>query len=414
MSERVAVRPVRQAMLNPMLPVGLSMALSLFGDLTLYAVLVTQLKTLNITLAEVGILLSVHRLVRIPFNPLAGWIQDRVGRRGPFLLGLFLSVVSTAAYGLASGFWPLLIARVGWGAAWALINVGGITMALDLSAPSDRGRWIGMYNAWMWVGYALGPVVGSLLSDRFDFRTSMLVCSAISALGLAFATLRVVETQPSRTPATHIQEVEDKPDVQPAAQRGWMARILLIYSTNQFAVDGVILSTVTLLITQRVGTSFSLGGMMLGAASVGGILLAARSILAALLSPLVGRIADGTWGRKAVIAAGLAAGVVSFIILTLSTSFIAILLGVIIGALSATILIGVLPAALADAAPPGQLGRVTGQLATAGDIGSTIGPFLALSVAPILGLNWAYLLCATLFALGLILLKTQPKYDTIF
>ncbi len=120
--------------------------------------------------------------------------------QSPFLFGLALAVASTAAYGLTSGFWPFLAARVGWGMAWALINVGGISMALDLSGPSGRGRLTGIYNTWMWVGYAVGPVVGSLLTDAFNFRISMLACACITALGLGMALFLLPET---RQAATH-------------------------------------------------------------------------------------------------------------------------------------------------------------------------------------------------------------------
>src|SRR5512136_2374009 len=121
------------------LPIGLAAALSLFGDLSLFAGLVTQLDVVNLTLAQVGIILSVHRLVRIPGNLVVGYLQDRLGRRGPFVVGMLLAVVSTAAYGLVTGFWPFLLSRVVWGVAWALINVCGTTMVLDHSSETDRG-----------------------------------------------------------------------------------------------------------------------------------------------------------------------------------------------------------------------------------------------------------------------------------
>jgi MFS family permease len=185
---------------------------------------------------------------------------------------------------------------------------------------------------------------------------------------------------------------------------------MFVYASNQFAVDGVILSTVTLLITRRVGESFQLGGLAVGAASAGGLILAVRSVLAAFISPWIGRLADGRRGRKPVLLAGLGAGVASFALLALSSvafrgTAVVILAGVIVGALSASILLVVMPALVGDRTLPAQRGRVTGQLVAAGDVGSTLGPFLALSAAPLLGLHWIYLLCAVLFASGFALLR---------
>ncbi len=178
------------------LPIGMAVALALFGDLSLFAVLVTQLEVTQLTLAQVGILLSIHRLIRIPLNPLVGVLQDRVGRRIPFLIGLTLAVVSTVMYGLSHGFLPFLISRLIWGTAWACINIGGMSMTLDLCTPQNRGRLTGLYNIFIWVGFAIGPALGGRLSDTAGFQTAMLVCAAISAAGLLFSFFFVKETYP--------------------------------------------------------------------------------------------------------------------------------------------------------------------------------------------------------------------------
>ena len=168
----------------------------MLGDLSLFATLTTQLDVLSLSLAQAGILLSVHRLVRIPGNPLAGALMDHLGRRPLFVLGMVLAVASTASYGLVHGFWPLLLGRVGWGMAWTLINVGGLNMVLDLSTPATRGRLAGMYNAWVWVGYALAPLLGGFLVDSVTFRPAMLILSGVTVLGLGAALLALPETLP--------------------------------------------------------------------------------------------------------------------------------------------------------------------------------------------------------------------------
>jgi MFS family permease len=393
----------------------MAMALSLFGDLTLFAVLVTQLDQLGLSLPQAGILLSVHRLVRIPFNPLVGWIQDRVGRRGPFLAGLVLAVGSSAAYALVSGFWPFLLARIAWGTAWALINVGGVAMALDLSDGSNRGRLAGIYNSWMWVGYGIGPVIGSLLTDTVGFRYAMLGCAAFSAAGLAVAALRLPETHPtsrsvrilsSWNSGPAIGESQAAADLPPPRSK-WIYNGMFIYAANQFAVDGIILSTVTLLIAQRIGEFFNFFGLAFGAASAGGLILAARSVLAAFLSPAIGRLSDRGKSRLPVISAGLAAGISGFLILLFARALLPILVGVLVGALSASVMLVTLPALVGDEAPEQSRAQVSGQLVAAGDVGSTIGPFLALNLAPLIGLEPVYLICVGLFGMGLVLLRIK-------
>jgi MFS family permease len=232
-------------------------ALSLLGDLALFATLTTQLDALGLTLAQVGILLSVHRLVRIPGNPLAGALMDHLGRRPLFLLGMTLAVVATASYGLAGGFWLFLLGRVTWGLAWVLINVGGLNMVLDLSVPATRGRLAGFYNAWVWVGYALAPLLGGILVDSITFRPAMLVLALITSLGLLAAVWRLPETCPPerRSPVGGKAAARlgllwrDARDL--LVSHAPVRRGMILFAMVQFAGDGIVLSSLALLVAQR-------------------------------------------------------------------------------------------------------------------------------------------------------------------
>jgi len=176
-------------------PLGWAAGLSLLGDLTLYAVLPTYRQTVGLSLGAVGVMLGVNRLVRIPGNSVAGFILDRVGRRKIFILGMSLGVLSTLGYGLLHGFVPFLLARIVWGVGWTLINVGGMTIVLDVSTPANRGRLTGFYNAWVLAGFALGPLLGGFLVDALGFRATMLSYAVATGIGLLIA-LVLPETTP--------------------------------------------------------------------------------------------------------------------------------------------------------------------------------------------------------------------------
>ena len=129
-----------------LLPLGLAISLSLPGDQTLYAVLPTKASAVGISLALVGLLVGINRLIRIPGNPIAGLFYDRLGRRRLFLLGMLLGTLSTDSYAIARNSSQWLGGRLLWGIAWSLINVGGLTMLLDVTDESDRGRVTGLYQ----------------------------------------------------------------------------------------------------------------------------------------------------------------------------------------------------------------------------------------------------------------------------
>jgi MFS family permease len=398
---------------SPLFPLGFAVALSLLGDLSLFATLTTQLGALDLTLAQAGLLLSVHRLVRIPGNPLAGSLMDHFGRRPLFLVGMLLAVASTASYGLVHGFWPLLLGRVGWGLAWTLINVGGLNVLLDLSTPANRGRLAGTYNAWVWVGYALAPLLGGFLVDRVTFRPAMLILAGITALGLAAAGLLLPETLTCAGRATSPSGIFTRLSLLWQAARRLVLhyprvrRGMLLFALVQFAGDGIVLSSLALLVTQRMGETTPIGPAVIGAASLSGGLLALRSILAGFSGPLAGQLSDRRFSRTTVIAAGLALGAVAFVILALSGALPILLSGVLLGAVAAGMLATMLPAYLGDVAPVDQRGAALGVYATFGDAGSMLGPFLALALVPLLGLAPIYLFAAAIFIAGIFLIRNE-------
>ena len=403
------------------IPLGLAVCLSPLGDLTLYAVLVTQLDVVGLSLAAVGVMLSVNRFVRIPGNLVAGVLFDRWGRRPLFLLGMALGVLSTASYGLAHGFWPFLAARAAWGVAWTLINVGGRTIALDLSTAANRGRLTGFYQVFMWAGFALGPLLGGYLTDRMGFRAAMLTLAALTAVGLSVAVVAVPETLAKElSVVSHQSSViggqrsvvsgrRSVGAVLPSAfcllRSGGPALLLLavLFLITQFTGEGIATSTLTLWLQNRFGQIVALAGIELGIATAGGIVAAAFSLLAGIAGPAGGHLSD-RFGRLAVVAGSLLLAILGFLRLAIEGSAAAFALGVTLLAVSSGTALAALTAQAGDLAPPGRQGAVMGLLATVSDVGLMLGPITAFALVPITGLPAVYGMCAAvcLFGVGLV------------
>ncbi len=396
------------------LPLGFAICLALFGDLTLYTVLPSQRDVVGLSLASVGVMLGANRLIRIPGNPIVGALFDRMGRRKLFILGMTLAVLSTLGYSLLSGFLPFLLTRLTWGAAWTLLNVGGIAMIHDVSTTANRGRLSGAYNAWMLAGFAIGPLLGGFLVDLLGFRETMRLYAAITAIGWLVALLALPETyRPSSGPTdvrpatapVHMGLVQllERARQLLAADRQLQA-VLLLVLLFQFAGEGVALSTFNLLLERRFGATLQLGTVALGITSATGILAALRSLMAASAGPLAGWIADRRRSRTGVLAASLILGMLGFGLLSVAQSPSLILVSVIISALSAGAGMAALTAALGDRTASHRRGLIVGAYATAGDTGSALGPLVAYPLATAVPLAWAYVICAVAFAIGLLYL----------
>jgi MFS family permease len=389
-----------------LLPLGLAVALSLPGDQTLYAVLPTQTATVGISVGAVGVLLSANRLIRIPGNPLAGLLYDRLGRRRLFLFGLLLGTISTALYGAAHGFWPLLGGRLLWGVAWSLINVGGYTMMLDVSSDADRGRWIGLYQVSYLLGLFFSPMLGGFLSDTLGFQPALFVCAAITGMGFLVAFFTLPET---RGTGERAERDPDRGTTSVKAMRRRLDRRILVaaylYWVTFFAGSGVLMSTISLYLRQRFGEGVWLGGVALGVASLGGMMLALRSLLAMLAGPMAGYLSDRRGDRWPVVHGGVLLGAVGFLILACGTDLWLIVAGVALVALSSGALLAALAALVGDATTASRQGRAIGGLATAGDLGSASGPLLAYALIPVIDLRWVYLMCAAGFMVGLVAIR---------
>jgi len=401
--------------LRLLLPLGLAMALSLTGDSTMYAVLASQIDVVGIGLGVVGVLLGANRMIRIPGNLLAGSFYDRAGRRPLFLAGLSLGILSTLSYGLVRGFWPLLLGRLLWGVAWSLINVGGYTMILDLSTDADRGRMTGFYQMAFMAGLTISPILGGTLTDALGFRQAVRICALVSGAGLAVAVVALPETRPSGVPRHH--------PTWGIADRQWLVewagklramdrRILAasyIYLVTLFVNSGVLMSTVGLYLGQRWGTEITFGPAVIGVASLAGVMLGMRAVLGILAGPAAGMLSDRIGNRWPVVRGGIWLGGSGFLILAFLGVVGAVPVGVAGVSLGAGALATVLAALVGDMAEEGRRGMTMGGLATAGDIGSALGPPLAYALAVTLDLRWVYLCCALALASGLAAVAAQGR-----
>jgi MFS family permease len=398
-----------------LLPLGAAIALSLTGDSTLYAVLPNQIEVVGISLAAVGVMLGVNRLIRIPGNLLAGALNDRLRRRRLFLAGLVLGVLSTVSYSLAHGFWPLLAGRLLWGMAWSLINVGGYTMVLDWSTDDDRGRMTGFHQVSYMLGLSISPIMGGALTDALGFRPALRICALVSSVGLAVALVALPETRPA---SANGRRPGGAGSAQPSLARlvgevrGVDRRVLLvgyIYLVIFFVSNGVLMSTVSLFLAQRWGTSISLGAAVIGVSSLAGVMLALRASLGILSGPVAGVLSDRLGNRWPVARGAILVGALGFVLLTLPAGIWIVPVGVCLVALSAGALIAVLAALVGDLTAGNRSGLTMGLMATAGDIGSATGPLLAYALAVTVSLRWVYLFCALVLASALVATVGQGR-----
>lgn len=408
-----------------LLPVGMGTALSLVGDSALYTVLPTHTTVAGVALASVGILLSVNRIIRIIANAVAGWTSDRISKRIVFVFSLFLGAFSTAVYGLTYGFPWLLVGRLLWGIAWAGIWVAGNGLILDAAPVPDRGRWVGRYHFFFFLGAAIGAAIGGILTDRIGYHNAMITAALLTLTGALIALfflrpnlppepveapspnpdfdkLSLQNDAPFATRPLPLATPDSPPATRPKNNWSELLSATAVQGFNRLVVAGILASTFALFLQDMLGESINIGGAIIGVATVTGILSASRIILGMIFTPTIGSISDRAKTRWQVVAGGLLPGIAGFALLAVNLP-LAMLIGLPLTSITTTSNQSLSTALIGDLGQRGKHGRYLGLLYTAGDVGSAIGPLLAFALLPLWGISALYWLNAMLFGLLLIL-----------
>ncbi len=393
-----------------MLPLGIGIILALAGDLTLYAVLPAYASTRSLDLATVGLLLSANRLVRLGSNPLVGLLINGSRRRRFVLTGFGVGAVSTLLYIMPGEPWIFLAGRLLWGISWSLIYIGSYCMMLDITDAQEHGQGSGILQGFYFVGLAVNPLLGGLLSDALGFSSALAVCAGLSTAGFLFAFLFLPETLPAGSAAR-----PDLPKVLPGllatAKGGYAAlrelahfrnfSINFIYLATHFVGDGILLSTLSLYLRTQYGDTVAFSGTVLPIATAGGALLGLRAAISALIAPTAGRLSDRARSRWTGIGWGVALGAAGILLIAWVDSPLALLAGVGLVATGGSVVLTVTPPLVKEANPAHESGAIIGMLANSADLGMALAPLAAYSLLESLPLRSIYLLAGITLAAGL-------------
>ncbi len=181
-------------------------------------------------------------------GPLYGKVSDLFGRRPVFLFGIGVFMVGSLFAGLSAQMWQLVLARgiQGLGAG-ALFPIAMAVLA-DLFAPSERGRYQGLFGAVFGVASLLGPAIGGVITDTIGWPFVFFINLPIGAV--------VLLTVRRYLPAYHPAGARPRIDYLGAALFTGALIPILVGLTNKQSADWTDLS---------VGGLIVLGVVVLGA-----------------------------------------------------------------------------------------------------------------------------------------------------
>jgi MFS family permease len=377
-------------------PLGIGLMLSLLGDSTLYAVLPAEAiaTQAGVTLAMVGLLLGANRLARLLFNNTAGWLYDRLPRRPLMLISLAIGTCATVFYAAGSGMGWMLSGRVLWGLAWSGLWIGANSMVLDIADDNNRGHINGQLQMWFFIGVSVSAFAGGLFTDLFTYRGGLWISTGLSAAGWLLWLRFLPETRPAYGSEYTLQRTRIR------MQIPWRIALTcsLPYLVMRLIFAGVLTSTTILWLSQFMpAEGASLNGWVMPLATLSGSFIAIRVLVSVVSAPLVGRFSDWVGRRWLVLALILLVfGGGGLWLLSLPV-FALSMIGALLSAVAGGSIQVIVPTIIGDRVANNQQARVLGIVFTAGDLGSAIGPALALALVPFTGLRILYGFCAVLY-----------------
>ena len=311
-----------------------------------------------------GIAFGVFAVSALVLRPFAGRLADRFGRRPLLVGGALFAAVCLAATAVATDLVAIIALRLGAGVAEAAFFVAGFAALADLAPPARMGEALSYNSLGLYLGIALGPLLGQLLVGTLGFGGAWAGAAILAVLAAALSLL-VGETRQGGPPEAGDRRVIHRPAIP----------IAVGFTTSLVAMGGFL--AFASLHAIRVG----LANPGLALFVYGATVVVCRIVFARVPD----RVASLPLGAAAL--GGIALGLV---VVAIWPSTTGLLLGAAITAVGVSFSTPAFFTAIFATASPAQRGVAAGTASAALDLGLGLGPIVLGLIAQPLGVAAAF------------------------
>ncbi|MGQ4477660.1 MFS transporter [Streptomyces sp. SAS_276] len=155
-------------------------------------------RELDASTADIQWMINAYSLVQSGLLLTAGSAADRYGRKKMLTAGLVLFGAGSLTAGLAQSTGQLIAARAGMGVGGALLITTTLAVVMQIFAPEEQPRAIGIWAAVNALGFATGPLLGGFMLNHFWWGAIFLINLPVAALALTAAVVLVPESKNPR------------------------------------------------------------------------------------------------------------------------------------------------------------------------------------------------------------------------
>ncbi len=319
--------------------------------------------------ASAGLVVGVFTLSAVLMRPIAGRLLDQHGRKGVYLSGLVLFLLSVIAYHWVPTVLFLLILRFIHGFGWGAASTASGTIASDIIPKSRLGEGMGFFGLTNSLSMALAPALGLSIMKWSGFDTVFMISTAAVIITILLAFPIKYHT----------------PDLGVSSQKSNM-------NSNMFEKAALLPGVVILFVTMTYGSVVAFIALYADSRGVQniGLFFTVYAIALMISRPAFGRLADRK-GYSAAIIPGMLGVLSTMLILYFSASLSAFLVAATIYGLGFGAVQPSLQAMAVRTVPPFRRGTANATFMVGFDLGIGIGSIIWGVVAQLTGYQAIYL-----------------------
>ncbi|WP_336000560.1 MFS transporter [Halorientalis halophila] len=182
-----------------------------FVDTLFWIAVPLYLTSRGLGIEAVGVVVGVHSAMYF-LQIGTGGLADRIGRRPPVIVGMFLAGGGVLGMALVDGYLPWAVLAAVSGLGMALLYPNLMTVPSDAAHPTWRSAGMGVYRMWRDSGYAVGAILIGLSMELIGAEAAFYMTAVLMFLSGAIVYVWMEETHPDF--GTHEPPV---PATEPAA-----------------------------------------------------------------------------------------------------------------------------------------------------------------------------------------------------
>jgi MFS family permease len=345
-------------------------------------------QALGTSAAYPGYAMACYGVAKFAWQPVAGWIADRAGRRVTMVAGIALSVpILAMMMEVPSERWFLGLS--------ALLGIGAATMwpafmayVGETTPHGRRASTMSMLNIAQMAGIGIGTVAGVIMVDFVTYGAAFWACIAFNGMALLMVLRGIDESR------AHAVIIEIKEEVAARSGNAWSPGIAML------AIIVLFLTLGTSMHTPMIGAYTH--DVLKVKMSYMAMLFPAPALVAALAMWKFGRHAD-RFGRQVPLVAGLGIAALCIFALTLTTNPFIVVNLVVLAGLAYAVSVPAWGAAALDATDVGSRGLWLGTLSAVQGLGVAGGQALGGAVGGVWGPLAPFKIAALMLVVALVL-----------